>query len=161
MILRYFFRPSSSSTRANSIQPNPKTSISYPIYHKLPDKFITAISPIRLANFDSDRDGPESPSYPQDDKDCMLHDWTWNPPTPGPMGNGPLAAKSTNLSPSSALVSQCLNPYAPDKYTKHQHRLSTPGRGQISRRSMGPIESRKVRTRKSSQRAMEHRRFPP
>ena len=35
------------------------------------------MSPVRLADFDSDCDGPESPSYSQDDKDRMLRDWTW------------------------------------------------------------------------------------
>ena len=32
----------------------------------------TAMSPIRLADFDSDRDGPDSPSYSGDENDRML-----------------------------------------------------------------------------------------
>ena len=55
----------------------PKASISYPFYLKLPYKFTTAMSPVRLADFDSHRDGSESPSYSQDDNDRMLRDWTW------------------------------------------------------------------------------------
>ena len=35
------------------------------------------MSPVRLADFDFDRDGSESPSYSPEDKDRMLHDWTW------------------------------------------------------------------------------------
>lgn len=50
---------------------------SYPIYLNLPYNFITAMSPIRLADVGSDRDGPESSSYSQDDIDRMSRDGPW------------------------------------------------------------------------------------
>ena len=52
------------------------TSISYLNSFQTPYKLITAMSPIRLADIDSDRDGPDSPLWSGDEDDRMLRHCT-------------------------------------------------------------------------------------